>query len=80
MYSGKAAIDVLITQVNQNDPGQSSHWQKYHSSFQFKGDGLSGLRGFGECIKPRGNLLRAFEMVLQSTFRNMADDKRTFLS
>jgi len=78
MYSGKAAIDFLITQVNQNDPGQSSHWQKYHSSFQFKGDGFSGLRGFGECIKPRGNLLRAFEMVLQSTFRNMADDKQDF--
>lgn len=78
MYSGKDAIDFLASEVRRIDPGESSHWEKYHSSFQFTGDGFRGLQGFGEWGKPRGKLYKAFEIILQWRFLQMADDKADF--
>jgi len=73
MFSGKAAIDFLATEVSKIDPGESSHWKKYHSSFQFTGDGFKGLQGFGGWRKPRGIVLKAVETFLQSRFRRMGE-------
>jgi hypothetical protein len=56
MYTGSAAIDFLVDGLNEKDPGESSHWLKYHSSFQYTGDGFQGLQGFGGYAKPRGKV------------------------
>lgn len=68
IYRGVAAIDYLSTQLLESDPGESSHWRKYHSSFEFSGGGFSGLQGFG------GNGARwhtPFHWLLQHRFRKM---------
>ena len=31
MFMGKAAIDYLAVEVNNEDSGESSHWRKCHS-------------------------------------------------
>ena len=49
IYTGQSAIDYLSTKIHESDPGSSSHWQKYHSAFNFTGDGFKGLEGFGGC-------------------------------
>lgn len=67
---GVAGIDYLSTQLLEGDPGESSHWRKYHSSFEFSGGGFSGLHGFG------GNGARwhtPFHRLLQYPFRKMGE-------
>jgi hypothetical protein len=75
VYSGTAAIDFLAAELDQIDPGESSHWVKYHSSFQYTGAGFRGLQGFGGFSKPRGNLLNFIETLLQLKFRALAEGK-----
>ena len=53
IYTGQSAIDHLATKINETDPAASSHWQKYHSHFEFTGDGFKGLEGFGGYNPPR---------------------------
>ncbi len=75
IYRGVAAIDYLSTQLLEEDPGESSHWRKYHSSFQFSGSGFSGLQGFG------GNSARwhtPFHRLLQHPFRKMGKNFSQF--
>ena len=40
IYKGFAAVDYLSTQLFEEDPGESSHWRKYHSAFEFSADGI----------------------------------------
>ena len=75
MYSGAAAIDYLAGELEQIDPGTSSHWAKYHSSFVYTGEGFRGLQGFGGHRKPYGKLVTCIETLLQSKSRDMADGK-----
>jgi hypothetical protein len=75
VYSGMAAIEFLASQLEQVDPGSSSHWVKYHSSFQYTGDGFLGLQGFGGHAKPRGKVLGFIETLLQLKFRALAEGK-----
>lgn len=73
IYSGQAAIDYLATEANKNDPGESSHWRKYHSAFRFAGDGFEGLQGFGGSGKPYRGLRWGLSRLLQRRFRRMAE-------
>ncbi len=71
MPSGQSAIDFLAKGVEQHDPAESSHWNKYHSTFHFTGNGFKGLQGFGGWRKPRGMIFHQVERFLQSRFRIM---------
>lgn len=68
---GQASIDYLAAEASKDDPGASSHWQKYHSGFQFSGEGFRGLQGFGGCAKPYRGLGLALHRLLQKRFRFM---------
>lgn len=72
MYSGQAAIDYLAVEVSKQDSGESSHWRKYHSEFNFTGDGFEGLQGFGGSQKPYRGLRLWLHRILQRRFRKMA--------
>ena len=75
MYPGLAGINFLLGEIDQIDPGESSHWVKYHSSFRFTGDGFQGLQGFGGHAKPRGIALGFLESLLQLKFRRLAEGR-----
>lgn len=68
LYNGNSAIEYLSHQLNESDPGESSHWKKYHSSYQFLGTGFSGLVGFGGHGKKWHT---PFHQILQYPFRRM---------
>ena len=77
IYKGVAGIDYLSTQLLEGDPGESSHWRKYHSSFKFSGENFSGLQGFGG----NGERWRTpFHRVLQYPFRKMGEKFSQFKS
>jgi hypothetical protein len=78
MLLGKSAIDFLANEVCKIDSESSSHWHKYHSSFQFTGNGFKGLQGFGGNRKPRGLIPKIVERFLQLRFRKM-DPRQDFL-
>jgi hypothetical protein len=69
IYSGQAVIDYLASEVTKEDPGESSHWRKFHSTFRFKGDGFEGLQGFGGCAKPYRGLRYMGHRFLQRRYR-----------
>jgi len=71
IYPGQAAIDYLSTEVGNADLGESSHWRKLHSSFQFTGDGFKGIQGFGGHARPYQGLRWAIVHLLQNRFRKM---------
>ena len=70
MFSGQAAIDYLAAEPTKDDPGASSHWQKYHAEFKFTGQDFAGLQGFGGRAKPRSFLRSHFIRLLQRRFRD----------
>lgn len=63
------AIDYLAAEASKDDPGASSHWQKYHSEFKFTGQKFSGLQGFGGHAKQAAGLRLWFLQLLQRRFR-----------
>jgi hypothetical protein len=71
MYSGQAAIDYLATEISKNDPGESSHWRKYHSAFKFTGSGFEGFQGFGGSQQPHSGPRLWIHFLLQRPFRRM---------
>ena len=71
MYSGQAAIDYLATEISKNDPGESSHWRKYHSAFKFTGSGFEGFQGFGGSQQPYSGPRLWIHLLLQRPFRRM---------
>lgn len=80
MYSGRAAIDYLATEVSEDDPAESSHWRKYHSAFRFSGDGFEGLQGFGGCRKPHQGVRLFVHRLLQRRFRRIGGDWPEFVA
>ena len=78
IFLGQDAIQFLSSKATERDSGTSSHWEKYHSEFEFSGYGFHGLRGFGGCQKPyRG--IRAFaHQFFQARYRKLASDWKTF--
>ena len=78
IYSGQSAIDYLVSKVYESDPGSSSHWQKYHSDFNFTGDGFKGLEGFGGCSPIPVGLRSLAHQLLQFRFRKMGKSFPSF--
>jgi len=74
IYSGEAALEYLATQASKDDIGESSHWKKYHSSFQYTGDGFEGLQGFGCYSRPHTGLRKLIHHFFQARFRAMGQD------
>ncbi len=72
ILKGEAIFDYLANQINEtSDPGESSHWRKYHADFQFTGKGFSGLSGFGGYAPSYKGLRWLFHTKLQKPFRNL---------
>lgn len=71
-YAGHAAIDYLIGHTQIEDPTASSHWRKYHTKFQFRGDGFEGLEGFGGHGSVHSGLRATLHRLLQRRFRATA--------
>lgn len=65
IFKGKDAINFLIDKIQDEDPAASSHWKKYHSSFDFTGSGFTGLLGFGGISLPYRGLKLWLHTVLQ---------------
>ena len=70
-YTGQSAIDYLSSKIHESDPGCSSHWQQYHSSFEFTGKEFEGLEGFGGLSPALSGLKSLAHQILQVRFRNM---------
>ena len=51
IYQGNKAIEYLYSCLNKSDIGESSHWRKYNSNFDYNGKVFSGLDGFGSYTK-----------------------------
>lgn len=74
MLSGLAAIDYLASQsVDGANSVTSSHWKKYHSKFEFTGNGFKGLQGFGGYGRP-STLLSFAENILQIPYKKMGSN------
>ena len=71
ILKGNNAIDYLANQALKEDPGESSHWKKFHSNFSFKeGDsGFKGIQGFGGNSIPYVGLRKWVHRVLQKPYR-----------
>ena len=80
IYLGSESISYLSNQLILVDPGSSSHWDKYHSDFQFIGNGFKGLKGFGGGAKPLKGLNYLMSQVLQEKFRRIGKANDSFLS
>ena len=78
IYSGDDAINYLASEVPKKDKGESSHWSKYHSNFQFTGEGFEGLKGFGGNTKPYRGIRKLTHRLVQRRFRRMGDDYPKF--
>ncbi len=72
MPSGMEALKYLSEAAQQADPGSSSHWDKYHSSFGFKEGRFEGLVGFGQSRSRRSLPFRLLEQLFQKKFRKMS--------
>jgi len=70
IYTGDAAIEFLSSHIGY-DPKASSHWQKFHSNFNFNGNEFSGLEGFGNNSKPFVGILHFLHRSFQKKFRKM---------
>ena len=79
VYSGQNAIDYLVDRADAPNPGMSSHWRKYHSSFRFTGNGFKGLQGFGGSRPPSRGVRLIFERYLQRKFRRIGDQWSGFV-
>jgi putative sugar O-methyltransferase len=69
----------LSEEIKKNDPGSSSHWNKFHSDFEFTGEGFKGLKGFGGTSKPYTGLQYLMSQVLQEKFRRIGKLNKSFL-
>ena len=70
MLAGLEAIDYLASSADRVDGASSSHWQKYHSTFKFVGNGFNGLQGFGGHGKS-SVILSFAENLMQIPYRKM---------
>jgi putative sugar O-methyltransferase len=78
MLVGQDAINYLAVESQKEDPGASSHWQKYHSKFEFNGVKFLGLQGFGGAAKPLIGLRLWLTLFLQKKFRGIGKNFSEF--
>jgi len=72
IHRGGEAIAYLADAVaSGKDPGASSHWQRFHSTFRFQGNGFEGLQGFGGSGRPYRGVRRVTHRLLQRPYRRM---------
>jgi len=74
IYSGESAIEYLGSQVSKEDIGESSHWRRYHSQFQYTGDGFMGLQGFGGHSRSYTGIRKFIHHMFQRHYRNMGTE------
>lgn len=79
IYFGSDAISFLSNEQIKDDPGSSSHWNKFHSDFEFTGNSFKGLKGFGGSSKPHSGLKYLMSQFLQEKFRRMGKLNKSFL-
>ncbi len=79
IHHGVDTISFLSQEIIKDDPGSSSHWNKFHSDFEFTGSGFKGLKGFGGSSKPYTGLKYLMSQVLQEKFRMMGKLNKSFL-
>ena len=71
-YRGQAAIDYLASQIQLEDPGESSHWRHFHRDFALRADGaFTGLQGFGGCARPYRGVRALVHHALQWKYRRV---------
>lgn len=75
IYFGSGCIDYLSSRLSESDPGESSHWNRYHSSYSFDGRGFSGLDGFGG-YGPKWK--SPLHRLMQMPYRKMAKKFKDF--
>lgn len=76
---GQAIFEYLANQIKETkDPGESSHWRKYHAEFQFTGKGFSGLSGFGGFAPSYKGLKWLIHTLLQKPYRNLGSKYSSF--
>lgn len=73
IQTGRASIDYLANEAGKGDQQASSHWRKYHSDFEFRGDGFAGLLGFGGNGSVHTGLRGGMHRLLQRPFRAMGE-------
>ena len=78
IYHGVDTISFLSQEIINDDPGSSSHWNKFHSDFEFTGDSFKGLKGFGGSSKPHTGLKYLMSQFLQEKFRRMGKLYKSF--
>jgi len=79
ILKGDEIFKYLANQVTENsDPGESSHWRKYHANFKYTGSGFSGLSGFGGCSPSYKGLRRIAHTILQKPFREIGKQFSSF--
>jgi len=71
IFSGIADLHFLSTRFLEGDWDESSHWRKYHSSFDFSGGGFSGQQSVGD---NGARWHTPFYRILQYPFKKM-DEK-----
>lgn len=71
VYFGDEAIDYLASKIKQDDPKSSSHWDHYHSKFDYKDGKFSGIEGFGSNRQTFTGIRKMAHRLLQTPFRSM---------
>ena len=69
IISKNKIFEYLKKESELSDPESSSHWNYYHSYFEFKNNKFLGLTGFGENRQPYRGIIKLIHYVLQTPFR-----------
>ena len=70
-YYGHDAIDYLASKIKQVDPKSSSHWNHFHSKFDYHDGKFSGVEGFGSNRQVFSGLRGLAHNIFQIPFRAM---------
>lgn len=63
------AVAEIARRAAGTDASASSHWREMHAGFSYRDGKLSGLRGFGGSLRPRGPLHALAHRLLQRPLR-----------
>ncbi|MDP7239575.1 MAG: hypothetical protein QGI34_22925, partial [Candidatus Latescibacteria bacterium] len=61
----------LASKIKQDDPKSSSHWNHYHSKFDYKDGKFSGIEGFGSNRQTFSGLRGLANNLHQIPYRTM---------
>lgn len=67
------AIQALGDKVREKEKGSSSHWDQYHSTFEYKNGRLTGVQGFGGDRGPGTIIHKIAHWLLQTPIRRMGE-------